>query len=90
MVLARQALGRGIGQHLPQHAAQRVAGQHIVSDMIGRHGGPVASPKPDRADSPSRNSTAPDGSAGVPAGEEIKSKVEASVARCLRTPPNGA
>ncbi|GLR94915.1 hypothetical protein GCM10007858_25480 [Bradyrhizobium liaoningense] len=47
MVLARQAMGRGIGQHLPQHAAQRVAGQHIISDMIGRHGGPVAFPKPD-------------------------------------------
>ena len=27
----------GIGQHAAQHPAQRVARQHIVSDMIGRH-----------------------------------------------------
>ena len=37
MMLAGQAVLGGIGQHAPQHAAQRVARQHIVSDMIGRH-----------------------------------------------------
>ena len=76
MMLARQAMLGGIGQHLAQHAAQRVAGQHVVADMIGRHGGPVAFQEygPCRPDSPSRNSTAPDGSAGVPAGKEIRGK----------------
>ena len=38
MMLAGQAVLGGVGQHAAQHAAQRVARQHVVSDMIGRHG----------------------------------------------------
>ena len=38
MVLAGQAVLGGVGQHAAQHSAQRVARQHVVSDVIGRHG----------------------------------------------------
>ncbi|GLH79460.1 hypothetical protein SSBR45G_43690 [Bradyrhizobium sp. SSBR45G] len=37
MVLAGQAMHGRITQHTAQHPAQRVARQHIVSNMIGRH-----------------------------------------------------
>ena len=37
MMLAGQAVLGGVGQHPAQHPAQRVARQHVVSDMIGRH-----------------------------------------------------
>ena len=42
MVLAGQAVLGGVGQHAAQHPAQRVARQHVVTDVVGRHGGPVA------------------------------------------------
>src|SRR5690242_17363566 len=37
MVVARQAMRSRIAQDPPQHAAERVARQHIISDMVGRH-----------------------------------------------------
>src|SRR5882724_546404 len=37
MMFARQAVLGGISQYAAKHPAQRVARQHIVSDMIGRH-----------------------------------------------------
>src|SRR5215813_7074789 len=38
MMLAGQAMRGRVGQDPPHHAAKRVARQHIVSDMVGRHG----------------------------------------------------
>ncbi len=37
MMLPGQAVLGGIGQDPAQHPAQRVARQHVVSDVIGRH-----------------------------------------------------
>ena len=37
MMVPGQAVFGGVGQYAPQHPAQRVARQHVVSDMIGRH-----------------------------------------------------
>src|ERR1019366_10212995 len=37
MMLPGQAMLGGVGQDAAQHTAQRVARQHVVSDMIGRH-----------------------------------------------------
>src|SRR5712671_7341170 len=37
MVLAREPVLGGIGQYAAQHPAQRLARQHVVSDMIGGH-----------------------------------------------------
>src|SRR6202045_5099258 len=37
MMLAGQTVLGGVGQHTAQHAAQGVARQDVVSDMIGRH-----------------------------------------------------
>ena len=38
MMLARQALLGGVGEHLAHHAAQRVLGQDVVADVIDGHG----------------------------------------------------
>src|SRR5258707_14999152 len=57
MVLAGEPVLGGIGQYTAQHAAQRVARQYVVSDMIGGHfrscrimlpeiGGDIGSPTP--------------------------------------------
>jgi hypothetical protein len=43
MMLAGQAVFGGIGQHAAKHPAQRIARQHIITDMIGCHGRPVTS-----------------------------------------------
>jgi hypothetical protein len=37
MMFPGQAMLGCIDQYAPQHPAQRVARQHVVSDMIGRH-----------------------------------------------------
>ena len=38
MMLARQAVLGGVGEHLAHHAAQRVLGQDVVADVVGGHG----------------------------------------------------
>ncbi|GAB6995334.1 hypothetical protein JCM18382A_01020 [Bradyrhizobium sp. 17-4] len=43
MMLTRQAVFGRIRQDPAQHPAQRIARQHVISDVIGRHGDPVAS-----------------------------------------------
>src|SRR6478735_8804239 len=40
MMFPGQTVLGGIGQDAAQHTAQRVARQHVVSDVIGRHGLP--------------------------------------------------
>ena len=37
MMFPGQAVFGGIGQDAAQHTAQRVARQHVISDVIGRH-----------------------------------------------------
>jgi hypothetical protein len=33
----KQAMFGGVGQYAAQHTAQRVARQHVISDVIGSH-----------------------------------------------------
>ena len=42
MMLAGKSVLRSVRQHVAHHPAQRVARQHVISDVIGRHDGPVA------------------------------------------------
>src|SRR5262249_38795503 len=89
VMLARQPVLGCVREDALHHAAQGLLGQEVVADMVGRHdgrlgGGARVAP----------NGSAPDGEfqsavLGVvsPAREMA---VEASVARCLRTPPDAA
>ena len=113
MVLAGQAMLGGVGQHAAQHATQRIARQHIVSNMIGRHhkssrfarrvsgrriskshtriGGDwwlqLAPFPPCYPGGGSRSAAVSPGFEEFCAGRRARArKVEASVARCLRTP----
>ena len=74
MMLAGKAGAGDFGQHLADHAAQRVLGEDVVADQIFSH-------MPANPRCPARQIGA------VTAPEK---EVEASVARCLRTPPYGA
>ncbi len=38
MMLAREPLGGGFGEHRANHAAQRVLGQEVITDIVDRHG----------------------------------------------------
>src|ERR1700674_4947102 len=109
MMLTGQAVLGGVGQYAAKHPAQRVARQHVVSDMIGRHYRSCRVLMLPRicgrcwwSDSPVPHATPPwaQGQQALPPpvkipgkpwkGEQIQIEVEASVARCLRTPPSGA
>src|SRR6478736_2922975 len=102
MVLSGEPVLGGIGQDTAQHPAQRVARQYVVSDMIGGHfrscphyaAGRSAATSvarlafhPCYPGSPPRSAgvaAAGGNSSQAPATRQIE--VEASVARCLRTP----
>jgi hypothetical protein len=43
MMLARQSVLGSVAQHATEHSAQRVARQHVISDVIGRHVSPCKS-----------------------------------------------
>ena len=88
MMVAGQPVLGGIGQHVADHAAQRVLDQNVVADVIDGHGALEIS----RCDARLNIGRVADSSESRPSGKsiELKEKVEASVARCLRTPPNGA
>ena len=42
MMVARQALLGGVGEHAAHHAAQRLLGQEIVADLVGHAGNGAA------------------------------------------------
>ena len=97
MVLAGQAVLGGVGEHVAHHAAQRLLGQKIVADVVGCHWFDSQAVTA-RADSLERMLTrlgvavsrcGQFRQACVTTPRSVK-KVEASVARCLRTPPDGA
>ena len=90
MMLAGHALVLGrLGQHIADHAAQRLLDQNVVADVVDRHEELKCSANAMLTRQP------PNGIASGSAVHNIgvwsgKKKVEASVARCLRTPPDGA
>ena len=90
MMLAGHALVlAGFGQHVADHAAQRLLDQNVVADVIDGHEALRRLPDDDANAAtakwhPRRQSRPNIGDA------EVGRKVEASVARCLRTPPDGA
>ena len=87
MMVARQALFLGgVGEHVAHHAAQRLLGQKIVADMVG-HGRVCMKIRRD-ASAAARAGRYPRGGRCHNWKCRHKMKVEASVARCLRTPPN--
>src|SRR5262249_58177991 len=105
-MLAGRAMLGGVGEHATEHSAQRVPRQHVITDVIGRHAYPYTSSKQQGcAGLPTRPEAImvprPHAEVSRPAGRNLgrlrfalrqnaQMKVEASVARCLRTPPDGA
>src|SRR5690242_20422198 len=86
MMISGQPLLRRVLQDRAHHAAQGILGKKIVAEVIDSHG----NQRTDVRDQMSEHRPAAD---SCPLSSDIwplTSEVEASVARCLRTPPEAA